>query len=156
MEMTWKYAGSGDRSVVLCPPLNWKVGCSIHGHWVNRRSAPWATSFNSSAAARREFRLRSAADCRHQNQMKICCYAYLTRNMIYKTKLFSTRNMRSHNTCNDMYLTIRLFSHAVKKNTDFLNCFHQRKALQHKATNSLVYFLTSCLGMGSNGNNNNC
>jgi len=22
-------------SVVKCPPLNWKVGCSIHGHCVN-------------------------------------------------------------------------------------------------------------------------
>jgi len=20
-------------SVLHCPPLNWKVGCSIHGHW---------------------------------------------------------------------------------------------------------------------------
>ena len=37
----------GNSSVVKCPPLNWKVGCSIHGHWVNCRSAPWARAFTS-------------------------------------------------------------------------------------------------------------
>jgi len=30
-------------SVVKCPPLNWKVGCSIHSHWVKCRSTPWAS-----------------------------------------------------------------------------------------------------------------
>jgi len=35
----------GTSSVVKCPPLNCKVGCSIHGHWVNGRSTPWARVF---------------------------------------------------------------------------------------------------------------
>ena len=33
-------------------PLNWKVGCSFHGHRVNRRNAPWARAFTSTAPAR--------------------------------------------------------------------------------------------------------
>lgn len=28
----------GDSSVIEYPPLVWKVGCSTHGHWVNRKS----------------------------------------------------------------------------------------------------------------------
>ena len=31
---------------------HWKVGCSIHGHWVNRRSALWARAITSSASAK--------------------------------------------------------------------------------------------------------
>jgi len=32
----------GVSSVVECSPLNWKVGCSTHSHWVNCRSTLWA------------------------------------------------------------------------------------------------------------------
>jgi len=32
----------GINSVVKYPPLNWSVGCSVHGHRVNRRNVPWA------------------------------------------------------------------------------------------------------------------
>jgi len=35
----------GTSSVVKCPPLNCKVGCSMHVHWVNCRSTPWAKVF---------------------------------------------------------------------------------------------------------------
>jgi len=42
----------GNSSVVNFPPLSWKVGCSIHSHWVNCRSAPWARAFTSTAPAR--------------------------------------------------------------------------------------------------------
>ena len=38
-------------SVVKCPPLNWKVGCSIHSHWVNC-CVSWARAFTSTAPAR--------------------------------------------------------------------------------------------------------
>ena len=41
-----------DSSVAKCPPFNWKVACSIHSHWVNCRSAPWARAFTSTAPAR--------------------------------------------------------------------------------------------------------
>ena len=43
---------AANSSVVKCPPLNWKVGCSIHGHWVTCRSAPWTRMFTSTALAR--------------------------------------------------------------------------------------------------------
>jgi len=42
----------GNSSVEKCPPLNWKVGCLIHSHWVNCRSAPWARVFTSNHPAR--------------------------------------------------------------------------------------------------------
>ena len=42
----------GSSSVVQCPPLNSKVGCSIHCHWVNCRSDPWIRAFTSTAPAR--------------------------------------------------------------------------------------------------------
>jgi len=50
-------------SVVECLPLNWKVGCSIHDHWVNRRSAPWATAFTSTTPTK-SIKLRPASNCR--------------------------------------------------------------------------------------------
>jgi len=34
------------------PLPNWKVGCSIHSHWVNCRNAPWARAFTSTAPAK--------------------------------------------------------------------------------------------------------
>ena len=34
--------------VVKRLPLKWKVGCSIYGQWVNRRSAPWERSVHFS------------------------------------------------------------------------------------------------------------
>ena len=39
-------------SVAKCPPLNWKVGCSIHGHWVNFRSTPCARVFTQNRPGR--------------------------------------------------------------------------------------------------------
>ena len=39
--------GGGNSLVVKCPPPNWKVGRSIHSHWVNCRGAPWARAFTS-------------------------------------------------------------------------------------------------------------
>jgi len=47
-----KFRYTSYSSVVNCTPLNWKVECSIHSHWVNRRSAPWARAFTSTALAR--------------------------------------------------------------------------------------------------------
>jgi len=38
-----------------CPPLDRQVGCSIHGHWVNCRNAPWARAFTSDASVRSTF-----------------------------------------------------------------------------------------------------
>jgi len=36
--------------------LNWKVGWSIHGHWVSRRRVPWArASISTAATARTKF-----------------------------------------------------------------------------------------------------
>jgi len=55
------YYVGGNNSVVKCPPLNQKVGCSIH--WVTCRSAPWARAFTSAASARRKIQ---ASACRHQ------------------------------------------------------------------------------------------
>jgi len=45
-------SGGGNGSVVMCPPLNWKIGCWIHGHWVNCRSAPCARAFTSTVPGR--------------------------------------------------------------------------------------------------------
>jgi len=51
--------------VVKCPPFNWKVGCSNHGHWVNRcSSAHWARAFTSTVPKKSQFRRRPAANCR--------------------------------------------------------------------------------------------
>jgi len=41
----------------LCPPLSWKVGSSINGHWVNCLNSPGKKQI-------------SGFDCRHQNQIK--------------------------------------------------------------------------------------
>ena len=49
---TIESTGGGNSSVVKCPPLNWRVGCSIHGHWVNCRSAALARAFTPIAPAR--------------------------------------------------------------------------------------------------------
>ena len=38
--------------MVKCPLLNWKVWCSIHGHWVNCRSTPWARVFTQNRPGR--------------------------------------------------------------------------------------------------------
>jgi len=38
-----------------CPPPNWKVGCSIHGHRMNRRSAPWLRALTSTSRTRIKF-----------------------------------------------------------------------------------------------------
>jgi len=57
----------GNSSVVKCPPLNWKVGCSTHCHWVNCRSAPWARAFTSSAPARSTIQ---ASTCRQLSSPK--------------------------------------------------------------------------------------
>jgi len=46
--LIWLSVGGGT-SVVECPPLNWKVGCSIHGQWLTRRSAAWARAFTATA-----------------------------------------------------------------------------------------------------------
>jgi len=57
--------------VVECPLLNWKVGCSSHGHWGRCRSAPWARAFASTAPAKsKKFRRRAAANC-HKNQITV-------------------------------------------------------------------------------------
>ena len=37
----WKHWGG------KCPPLNWKIGCSIHGHLMKCRSAPWVRAFTA-------------------------------------------------------------------------------------------------------------
>jgi len=62
---------------------NCKVGCSTHGHWVNRRSASWARAFTSTAPAESKFLARPAGNCHHQNQVKkkyiyICAWTYST------------------------------------------------------------------------------
>ena len=52
-DLSHKLLGKGgNSSFVKCPPLNWKVGCSIHSDWVNCRSVPWAWAFTSTALAR--------------------------------------------------------------------------------------------------------
>ena len=53
--------------MVGCPPPNWKVGRSIRGPGVARRSAPWAREFTATAPAKASFRLRSAANWRQTN-----------------------------------------------------------------------------------------
>ena len=61
----------GGSSMVECPPPNRKVGCSIHDHWVNRRSTPWARAFTSTPSQQEaNFRLCSAASCCHQKQIR--------------------------------------------------------------------------------------
>ena len=42
----------GTSSVVKYPLLNWKVGWSIHGHWVNCRSTPCARVFTQNRLCR--------------------------------------------------------------------------------------------------------
>ena len=46
----------GDSSMVDCPLLSWKAGCSTHGcsthrHWVNHHRGPWAGVSTSTASA---------------------------------------------------------------------------------------------------------
>ena len=55
-------------SVVMCPPPNWKVGCSIHNHWVNCCSAPWAIAFTSTTPARSTIQ---ASACRQLSSPKL-------------------------------------------------------------------------------------
>jgi len=54
----------GDSSVVECPPLNWKVGCSIQAHWVNRHRARAFTS-----TAKSKFQVSVCWYFHHQNQI---------------------------------------------------------------------------------------
>jgi len=58
----------GNSSVVKCPPPNWKVGCSIHIHWVNCRNAPWARAFTSTAPVRSTIQVSA---CRHLPSPKL-------------------------------------------------------------------------------------
>jgi len=58
----------GNSSVVKGAPLNWKVGCSLHSHCVNCRSAPWARAFTSNAPARRTIQ---ASACRQLPSPKL-------------------------------------------------------------------------------------
>jgi len=44
----------GDNWVQECTPLNWKVGCSIHGHWVNHRSTAWARAFTPNCPGKKQ------------------------------------------------------------------------------------------------------
>jgi len=46
------FSWGGNSSVVNTPLLDWNVGCSIHTHWVNCRSAPWARANTPTAPAR--------------------------------------------------------------------------------------------------------
>jgi len=43
---------SGISTIVKYPPLNWKVGRSIHGLWWNSRSTPWARVFTQNRPGR--------------------------------------------------------------------------------------------------------
>jgi len=63
-----KNFGGGNSSAAKCPPPNWKVGCSIHSHWVNCRSAPWARAFTSTAPARSTIQ---ASACRYLPSTKL-------------------------------------------------------------------------------------
>jgi len=54
-------------SVVECPLLNWKFVCSIYGHGVNRRNAPWARAFTSTSPARTKFQAWAATKLRLKN-----------------------------------------------------------------------------------------
>ena len=58
-----------------CPPLNWKVGCSIHGHRVNCCSAPWARAFTATAPARSTIQ---SSDCRQLSSPKYYKIYYIT------------------------------------------------------------------------------
>ena len=55
-------------SVVKCPPLNWKVACSMHSHCVTRRSAHWARALTSTTPARSKFR---DSACRQLPSLKL-------------------------------------------------------------------------------------
>jgi len=48
-------------------PPSWKVGCMFHSHWMTCRSAFLARAFTSTTKQEAQFRLRPAADSRHQN-----------------------------------------------------------------------------------------
>ena len=73
-KLTSVNVGGGNSSVVKCPPPNWKVGCSIHSHWVNFRSAPWARAFTSTSPTRSTIQ---ASACRQQSLPK------LTKNSVW-------------------------------------------------------------------------
>jgi len=59
-----RLAGAAISSVVERPPLKWKVGCSIHGHWATCRSAAWARAFTSAAPTKSIIQATAAANCR--------------------------------------------------------------------------------------------
>lgn len=46
----------------IVSPLNRKVGCSIHGHLVNRPSVPWGRAFTTIVPHKGNFRLRPAVN----------------------------------------------------------------------------------------------
>ena len=51
-----------------CSPPNWKVGFSIHSHWVNRRSTPWVRTLTWTALA---WRIFQASACTQLPSSKI-------------------------------------------------------------------------------------
>ena len=63
----------GNSSVVKCLPLNWKVACSIHDHWVNCRSAPWARAFTSTAPARSTIQASACRQLPSSNWVFLLC-----------------------------------------------------------------------------------
>ena len=52
-----------------CPPPKWKVGCSIHGHWVDRRSAPGQQRSPQPPRQKALFKLRPAANIHKTNPL---------------------------------------------------------------------------------------
>jgi len=45
----------GHSSVVECPPINWKFGWSIRGHWMNHRIASFVMNFHLHLPRRSKF-----------------------------------------------------------------------------------------------------
>jgi len=62
------FFGAANSSVIKCLLPNWKVGCTIHSHWVNCHSAPWARVFTSTVPARSTIQ---ASACRQLPSPKI-------------------------------------------------------------------------------------
>jgi len=100
----------GDVSVVECPPLNRKVGCSIHGHWVNRRSAAQLKSISLNRPGKKQnsgFDLPSIATAQklrkkvhHTVRIKATHSNWRDR-AICNFRLSSTYLPRSFNRCDD-------------------------------------------------------
>jgi len=58
----------GDSSMVECPLSIGRLDVRSTWHWVNCRSPPWQESSPQPPRQKAIFRLRPAANCRHQNQ----------------------------------------------------------------------------------------